>query len=98
MSDGTITICFNRRVLVRLSIQPLMRHALILLLVYHVTSQLYMNWPAYKQFGQKLHTMMPKPILFVFKYYLYSCVATATIGTITCTLLILSHQGRQILV
>jgi len=56
MSEGTTTICFSRCVLVPPSIQPLMRQALILLLVYHVTSQLYMNWPAYEGFWQKLRT------------------------------------------
>lgn len=103
VSDGTVTICFNRCVFVPPSIQPLMRHALILLLVYHVTSHLYTKCHEYSdtQFWQKntyQFAMMPKPILFAFKYYPFSCVAMATTGTIICTPLIWSRQGPQILI
>jgi len=83
VSAVTITICFNRCVFVSPSIQPLMRHSLILLLVYHVTSQLYMNCPAYKQFGQKLRTNFQRYTNL--PYLLLSIIHTHSSFTNRCT-------------
>jgi len=63
---------------------------------YHVTSHIVYELPSLQRFWAKItyqFAVMPRPFLLAYKYYPYSCVATATIESIICTLLILRYQG-----